>query len=166
MSENSDKQRSEADAELEREIRKGRKFTLSEAIGRMAGPGAMKGVSPVTRKDQAAVEIENWLELHFPAGEGELQVVLLRGVKGSALLLDNYEHPLDVLASYCQRILSSDYLLQELVRQADIEWGQVRGERPFFEIEGSPPHPDDPYTFASVCKTLAGLIEQLTARDG
>ncbi len=32
----------DADAELEREIRNARKFTLAEAIGRMAGPGAMK----------------------------------------------------------------------------------------------------------------------------
>ena len=47
MSDNQDTQRSEADAELEREIRKGRKFTLAEAIGRLAGPGAMKGESPV-----------------------------------------------------------------------------------------------------------------------
>jgi hypothetical protein len=37
MSDNSDRQRSDADAELEREIRKGRKFTLAEAIGRLAG---------------------------------------------------------------------------------------------------------------------------------
>ena len=41
MSNNQDTQRSEADAELEREILKGRKFTLAEAIGRLAGPGAM-----------------------------------------------------------------------------------------------------------------------------
>jgi hypothetical protein len=33
----------EADANLQREIRAGRKFTLSEAIGRSAGPGMMKG---------------------------------------------------------------------------------------------------------------------------
>ena len=49
MSNNQDTQRSEADAELEREILKERKFTLAEAIGRLAGPGAMKGESPVAR---------------------------------------------------------------------------------------------------------------------
>ena len=49
-------QRSHADAELEREIREGRKFTLEEAIGRLAGPGAMKGESPVARMQQAEVE--------------------------------------------------------------------------------------------------------------
>ena len=45
MSDQQDKQRSESDAELEREIRQEHKFTLAEAIGRMAGPGAMKAES-------------------------------------------------------------------------------------------------------------------------
>jgi hypothetical protein len=165
MSDNEHTQRSEADAELEREIRKGRKFTLEEAIGRMAGPGAMKGVSPVTRMQQAAVEIEDWLRHHMSAGNDELQVVLLRSVKGSELLLNNFDQPLVVLAGFCQQVLDSHDLLQELVREADVEWGQVQGERPYFEREGAPPDPNDPYTFESVRKTLAGLIEQLGAGD-
>jgi hypothetical protein len=165
VSDNKDRQRPEADAELEREIRKGRKLTLAEAIGRLAGPGAMKGESPVARMQQAEVEIEDWLRQHLPAAHGELQTVLLRGIKGSELFLDNYERPLSVLAAICQRILDSDYLLQELVRQADVEWGQVHGEKPYFEKEGEPPHPDDPYVHESVRKTLAGLIEQLAPGD-
>ena len=165
MSDEQKKQRSEADADLAREIRKERKFTLAEAIGRMAGPGAMKGVSPVTRKQQAAVEIENWLRKHMPPGVGELRVVMLRRIKESELMVNNYEQPLFVLAACCQRVLDSDYLLKELVREADVEWGQVLGERPYFEQEGVPPHPDDPYTFESVRKTLVGLIEQLAPGD-
>ena len=165
MSDNKDKQRSEADAQLEREIRKGRKFTLSEAIGRLAGPGAMKGVSPVTRKQQAAVEIEKWLRHHLPTADGELQVVLLRQVKGSELLLNNYDQPLVALAAYCQQVLASDHLLKEIVREADVEWGRVFGERPYLDEEGSPPHPDDPYTFESVRGVLSGLIEQLAAEE-
>ena len=165
MSDNNDKQRSEADAELEREIRKGRKFTLAEAIGRMAGPGAMKGVSPVTRKEQAGIEIENWLRYHMSASEGELQVVLLRRIRGSELLLHNFEQPLSVLCTYCQQVLDSDRLLRELVREADVEWGRVQGERPYFEKEGSPPSPDDPYTCDSVRKTLCSLVPQLRAED-
>lgn len=50
MSDQKNNNSSPTDAELQREIRAGRKFTLSEAIGRMAGPGAMKGVSPISRK--------------------------------------------------------------------------------------------------------------------
>src|SRR6516164_11025897 len=108
MSDNKDTQRSEADAELEREIRKGRKFTLEEAIGRLAGPGAMKGESPVARMQQAEVEIESWLRSHLADTGGALQVALHRQVKGSELLLKNFEQPLIVLAEYSQRVLNSD----------------------------------------------------------
>jgi hypothetical protein len=165
MSDNDDKQRSNADAELEREIRKGRKFTLTEAIARLAGPGAMKGVSPVSRMQQAGVEIENWLRHHMPAGNAELEVALLRHVNGSELLLNNYDQPLVVLAVCCQQVLDSDYRLKELVREADVEWGRVYGERPHFEKEDSSPHPDDPYTFESVRKTLCSLVDQLYGED-
>jgi hypothetical protein len=156
-------QRSEADDELEREILKGRKFTLAEAIGRLAGPGAMKGVSPIARKQQAEVEIETWLRTHVTGAEGTLQVVLLRRIRESELLLNNYDQPLVVLAGYCQRVLDSDHLLKELVRDADIEWGCVFGERPYFEREGSPPHPDDPCTMESLRDALSGIIKQLAA---
>src|SRR5271165_3028973 len=146
MSDNQDTQVSESDAELEREIRKERKFTLAEAIGRLAGPGAMKGESPVTRLQQAEAQIESWLRSHLADAGGVLRVVLYRHVKGSELLLNNFDQPLVVLASYCLRILDSGYLLEELVRDADVEWGRVVGERPYFEKEGSAHNPDDPYT--------------------
>ena len=162
---NQDKPRSEADAELEREIRRERKFTLAEAIGRLAGPGAFKGESPIPRMQQAEFEIESLLKGHLADSGGTLQVVLHRNVKGSDLLLHNFDQPLVVLAGYCQRVLDSDYLLEELVRDADAEWGRVMGERPFFEKEGSPPHPDDPYTIESVRNALTGLLTQLAARE-
>jgi len=161
MSDAQETQRSDADAELEREIRKERKFTLAEAIGRMAGPGAMKGESPIALMQQAGVEIENWLRLHLADAGGALQVALLRGVKESELLLNNFDQPLIVLENYCQRVLSSDYLLEQLVRDADTEWGRVFGERPYFDKQGSPPHPDDPYTIDSVRSTLSALLQQL-----
>jgi hypothetical protein len=166
MCDNPDRRRSEADTELEREIRKGRKFTLAEAIGRLAGPGAMKGESPVARLQQAEVEIASWLRSHMSDAGGALQVVLHRDVKGSELLLDNFDQPLVVLAGYCQHVLDSDYLLGELVREADIEWGRVMGERPYFEKEGSPRHPDDPYTVESVRLALSGLLVQLASGEG
>jgi hypothetical protein len=166
MSDNKDTQRSEADAELEREIRKGRKFTPAEAIGRLAGPGAMKGESPVARMQQAEIEIASWLRSHLPDAGGALQVVLYRDVKGSELLLNNFDQPLVVLAGYCQRVLDSDYLLEGLVRDADVEWGRLMGERPYFEKEGTPRHPDDPYTVESVRNALSGLLRQLAVGKG
>src|SRR5262249_39733776 len=166
MSDDQEAQRSDADSEIEREIRKGRKFTLAEAIGRLAGPGAMKGESPIARLQQAENEIETWLSRHLADAGGVLKVVLLRGVKGSELLLNNFDQPLIVLGSYCQRILGSDYRLKELVREADIEWGRVFGERPYFEKEGSPPNPEDPYTVESVRNALSGLLGQLALGEG
>jgi hypothetical protein len=157
------KQKSDADAALEREIREGRKFTLEEAIGRLAGPGGMKGESPIARMQQAELEIEEWLRSHLADAGGVLAVVLHRAVKGSDLLLNNYEQPLVVLASCCQRALGSESLLQEIVRAADTEWGRMMGERPYFNKPGSPSHPDDPYTIESVRRNLADLLNQLSA---
>jgi hypothetical protein len=149
---------SDADADLEREIRKERKFSLADAIGRLAGPGMMKGVSPVARKQQSEMEIEAYLERHLIDAAAILPAVLLRRVKGSELLLNNFDQPLFVLASYIQRVLDSEYLLKELVREADIEWGRTLGERPYFEKDGCPPHPDDPYTIESVRVILSRLM--------
>ncbi len=164
MDENKDAQRSEADAELEREIRKERKFTLEEAIGRLIGPGVMKGASPITRLQQAEIEIGDWLRTHLTDPGGALEVVLHRRVKESELLLNNFDQPLVVLAAYCQRVLDSGFLLKDVVRDADVEWGRVMGERPHLEKEGAPSHPDDPYTVESVRSTLSGVLTQLARK--
>lgn len=150
-----------SDSQLEREVREGRKFTLAEAIGRLAGPGAMKGASPTTGKQQAEAVIEHFLERHLDSPAGALSAVLLRQVKECDLLLGNLDQPLVALASYVQRILESEYLLQELVRASDCEWGRVYGERPYFEKPGCPPHHDDPYTTESVRSSLSNLIAEL-----
>jgi len=161
MSDNQKSRRSEADAQLEREIRSERKFTLEEAIGRLAGPGALKGESPIARKTQAAVEIETWLGRHLTDAAGALHVVLFRRVRESELLLKNYEQPLVVLAAYCQQVLDSEYSLRELVRESDAECARILCERPCFDQEGSPPHPDDCYTVESVRSDLSDLVKRL-----
>jgi hypothetical protein len=165
MSDDHPKPSTEADAELQREIRADRKFTLSEAIGRLAGPGMMKGVSPVTRKEQAAAEIQEYLGRHLTDAGGVLSGVLLRRVAESDLLLHDFDHPLAVLAGYVRRVLDSEYGLKELVREADVEWGRVFGERPRFERDGCPPAPDDPYTLESVHAALTRLAGELAAGE-
>lgn len=152
------------DAELVRQIREGRKFTLADAIGRLAGPGAMKGVSPATGKQQAEAQIEKFLERHLSCPAGALSAVLFRQVRESEVLLSNLDQPLVALACHVQRILESDYSLQDLVRQADCEWGRIYGERPYFEKPGAEPHEDDPYTAASVRSSLVQLLEELDAQ--
>ena len=92
--------------------------------------------------------------------------MLFRHVKGSELLLNNFDQPRVVLAGCIQQVLNSDYVLKELVREADIEWGREQGERPHFEREGAPTHPEDPYTFESIRTTLSQLAEGLARGDG
>ena len=114
VSDDKDKQRSEADAALEWDILKRRKFSLEEAIGRLAGPGAMKGESPITRLQQAETKISSLLNNRLMGAGGALEVVLHRNVTQSELLLNNLDQPLIVVAAYCKRVLDSDYLLKEL----------------------------------------------------
>ena len=166
MSDDKLKRRAEQDAELEREVRKERQFSLSEAIGRLAGPGSMKGESPVTRTRQAEATIQDYLRSGMGGGCGCLSVVLSRHVLGSELLLGNLDRPLVVLAGYVQRVLGSEYQLKELVRETDFEWGRVYGERPYFDRDGCSPHPDDPYTVESVRGTLSHLFEKLSETIG
>jgi hypothetical protein len=159
-------QRAEFESELEREIREGRKFNPKDALARMAGPGAMKGASPVSRPQQAETEIGTWLRVHVTDTAGALHALLQRQLKGSELLLDNLDDPLAALAGYCERVLASDYLLKELVREADVEWGRRTDERPHFDREGSAPHASDPYTVESVRGTLQDVLKQLDAPKG
>ena len=159
----SDNDRSKPDSDLEREIRQGRKFDPKEALARMAGPGAMKGASPVSVVQQAEIEIGTWLRSNLTDPAGALAVVLHRSLKGSEPLLGNIDQPLLALLGYCQDLLASDFQLTELVREADVEWGRKMDELPRFDREGTASDPADAYTAASVRKALAEVVRQLAA---
>ena len=150
------------ESEIEREIRQARKFNPQEALAKMAGPGAMKGASPVSPVRQAEVEIGAWLKGHVADTHGALQLLLHRNVKGSPLLLENVEQPLMALRALCREILDSDYRLAELVREADVEWARSVDERPHFERHGAQPNPDDPYTVEGVRKVLTEILSKLS----
>ena len=156
----------DADSEIEREIRQGRKISAKDVMARLAGPGAMKGASPVSPVQQAETEIGNWLAGNLDDDCGALRAVVHRQLKGSEALLDNLDQPLTALAAYCRRIVASRNLLIEIVREADVEWGRSMGERPFFEREGTPPDPEDPYTFASVRQALEDALQKLPGPVG
>jgi len=150
------------DADIEREVRSGRKFSLAEAIGRLGGGGLLKGASPVTRKRQAELEIEGYFDRHLIDSERALKIVLLRRVRDSELLFKmGYDQPLTALALFCGRILDSEERLRDFVRDVDAEWGRINRERPHFQKGDRPPHPEDPYTFSSVRTKLTGLVAKL-----
>ena len=157
-------EQAEPDTGLEDEVRRARKFSPEEAMARLAGPGAMAGASPVSPVQQAETEIVNWLRSHV-SGSSELQEVVRRRLEGSDLLLDNIEQPLLALAGFCERVLASDFRLEELVREADIEWGRRMDEPPRFERRGAPEQPGDPYTLRSVRELLESMLKELPAAD-
>ena len=137
------RRQSEADADLEREIRLGRTFNARNLMAHVAGPGAMKGASPVSAVQQAETEIGTWLGNNLEDIDGALKVVLRRQLNGSALLLTNLEQPLIALAQYCRSLLAADYLLKDVVSQADVEWGRAMDERPYFCLLYTSPSPRD-----------------------
>lgn len=155
--------RTEADNDIEREIRQGRKISAKDVMARLAGPGAMKGASPVSPVQQAENEIGNWLADNLEDGCGALRAVVHRQLRGSEQLLENLEKPLVVLAAYCGRVVASENMLREIVREADVEWGRTMDERPHFERDGAAPDPDDPYTIEGVRKALADALQKLPA---
>lgn len=164
MSEDPDTKSADSNEEIEREIRANRKFSLSEAIGQLAGGDFMKGGTPVSPVRQAELEVEEYLRRHLVDSGGVLRRVLLRRLAES-LLTSNYDQPLAALAEYVPRVLSSEHLLEEFVREADAEWGRVHDERPFFQEPSGSPHPDDPYTLDSVRLALVQLREKLASGE-
>src|SRR6187401_748466 len=110
MNDEREDQQSETDSEIEREIRQGRKLTARDLMARLAGPGAMKGASPVSPVQQAETEIGSWLGDNLDDLDGALKAVLQRHLNGSAMLLANLEQPLVALAQYCRSLLAADYL--------------------------------------------------------
>ena len=164
MSEKPNKSSDDTNEALEREIRKRRKFSLNEAIGQLAGGDFMKGGTPVSRKRQAELAIEDYLRRHLVDAGGVLRRVLLRHL-GEGLIKRDYTEPLAVMSEYIPTVLASEHLLEEFVRQADVEWGRVQDERPHFQTPGNAPHPDDPYTVASVRLALSQLLERLASAE-
>lgn len=146
-----------SDADVQREIRAGRAFSLEEAIARLAGPGTMKGASPLAGRREAEAAITACVRRHLPDTAGALAQVLIRIATGSEVLEADPHRPATALAAVVDRHLGNDELLRELVRDADQEWGRMMDERPYFEREGVAAHPDDPYTAASVRAALAAL---------
>ena len=162
MGEDQESKSADRDAAIEREARMHRRFSLNDAIGQLAGGEFTKGGTPITRKRQAELELDEYLRRHLIDSGGVLKSVLSRHL-GEPLLKRDYGRPLAVLQEYVQRVLASTPFLEEFVREADAEWGRVHEERPYFQVSGRPPHRDDPYTVDSVRVALLQLQESLAS---
>lgn len=147
---------------LQQDILSDRKYSLAEAIGREGG-NFLKGESPVPKLVQVTTEVNLFIDNNLPDSSGALQSVLKRWVKSDPLLSQHLESPLKGLDKILEKILTQQGLFYEMVREADVKWGQMYQERPYFQKPGDPPHPDDEYTHESVKEKLSLLRERITS---
>ncbi|MGB3401758.1 MAG: hypothetical protein WBA77_03635 [Microcoleaceae cyanobacterium] len=144
--------------QIQCEIYQGREFTLADLIAREGGT-FMKGESPIPRLVQVETEINTFISQNLPDVSGALQAVLRRWVsEDTARVSQHLDDPLQALLGLLESILDNPPILYELVRQVDMLWGEMNGERPYFQQPGQPPHPDDEYTHESVKQQLTELV--------
>lgn len=148
----------DADQALEREIRKQQSFSLATAIAQ-EGSDFFKGESLVPPLVQVKNELIVFIRNHLQDPSGALQAVLLDLIQTDNVVCSRYfGAPMLALAELLQSLITQDVYFRDFVRQVDMRWGQMYGERPHFEIPGQPPHPDDEYTMASVRSQLEELL--------
>ena len=156
--------RDSEDLLLQQDILDSRPFSLAEAIGREGGT-FLKGESTVPKLVQVITAINTFIARHLRDPEAALQTILHQWVNGDPRVSQYKETPLVALEQILQSIITNPHLLYELVRQVDIKWGQMYGERPYFQQPGQPPHPDDKYTHQSVRQDLIDLQAKLRSHQ-
>ena len=155
------KEKDPSDDEMQREMLAQQKFTMAGAINR-AGAGLMKGESPFSPQDQTISILTQWIDQQISDPSGALKSVLCRQVRSNELLLARHQqNPLHALREMVDKILASNYSIQEFVRQIDVRWGELNQERPLFQVAGQSPDPADEYTYESVRVKLVLLLEKL-----
>lgn len=152
--------RDSEDLLLQQDILDSRPFSLAEAIGREGGT-FLKGESTVPKLVQVITAINTFIDRNLKDPDAALQAILHQWVNGDPRVSQYKETPLVALEEILQSIITNPHLLYELVRQVDIKWGQMYGERPYFQQPGQPPHPDDKYTHQSVRQDLIDLQTKL-----
>ncbi|BAC91287.1 hypothetical protein [Gloeobacter violaceus] len=149
--------------EIEKEILQGQKSSLAAAIAREGG-SFFKGESIVPKLVQATIEINLFIDAHVCDSSGALKAALLNLVEMEKTQVSRHMgSPLTALQEMLEAIIGNQQLLYDLVRQVDIKWGQIYGERPHFQQPGHAPHLDDEYTHESVRKQLLDLLDKVIA---
>ncbi|ESA32545.1 hypothetical protein N836_24840 [Leptolyngbya sp. Heron Island J] len=147
--------------DLQRDIRAGRKFSLSEAIGREGGSFLKGSQAMVPRPLRALAVINGFIDRHLDDTNGALQPCLKRWIKTDVRVGKYLDEPLLALRSLMTDIVQQPQVLYEFARQVAVEWGQMNGERPYFQKPGAEPHPEVAYSHQRIQEILAALLEQL-----
>lgn len=149
--------------EIRKEILAGRQFSLAEVIGREGG-SFLKGESPVPKLLQAKAEINLFIDRNLADSSGALKAVLQTLVASDEAYVSRHlNSPLKALREFLEMLIHNPQLLYEFVKQVDVQWGQLFGERPYFQEPGQTPHPGDEYTHESVHQQLVELLDRLNS---
>ncbi|MEM9809159.1 MAG: hypothetical protein AAF959_28225 [Cyanobacteria bacterium P01_D01_bin.56] len=147
-------------SDLQREIRSGRKFSLSEAIGR-EGSSFLKGSqAAVPRPLRALAVIHQWIDQNLIDPNGVLTHCLKQWVKDDVRLGQYLDAPLLALRVIVSDMLMKPGILYEFSRQVAIEWGHINGERPYFQQPNTAAHPKVVYSHQCVRDLLTEFIRQ------
>lgn len=139
----------------------GRQFSLADVIGREGG-SFLKGESPIPRLLQAKAEVNLYIDRHLTDSSGALKAVLQTLITTDEICISQQlDSPLVALREHLELLVDNPELLYEFVKQVDVKWGQLFGERPYFQQPGQPPHPEDEYTHESVHRQLVELLQGL-----
>ncbi|MEM1251053.1 MAG: hypothetical protein AAGI69_01375 [Cyanobacteria bacterium P01_H01_bin.21] len=150
-------------SDLQREIKAGRKFSLSEAIGREGGSFLKGSQEMVPRPLRALAAINHLIDQHLNDPNGALQPCLKRWVKTDMRVGKYLDEPQVALELIATDIVQQPQVLYEFTRQVAVEWGQMNGERPHFQKPGAAPHPDAAYSHSGIQTILTELLSQLLA---
>lgn len=144
--------------DLQQDILAGRTFSIAEVIGR-EGASFMKGESPIPRVVQVRTQLSLFIQQHLPDISGIVQAILVAWVKSDDARVSRYlDSPLIALQEIVENITTDADTLYEFVRQVDCKWGEMNGERPYFQKPGQEPHPDDEFTHESVQTQLSQFL--------
>jgi len=146
------------DRQIEQEARQHLRATLAAALAGRDGGGHLRGASPTPVLTRALLEIDQWLREELTDSAGSLRTVILRRLEALPELLEaGLGRPADTVAVWLERMLARPGAMTDLVREADMVWGEQYAERPRFERAGNDPAADDPYTLAGVMRLLTAL---------
>ena len=149
--------------DLQRRIRAERKFSLGEAIGREGGSFLKGSQAMVPRPLRALATINGLIDRYLNDTDGALQLCLKRWVKIDGRIGQFLDEPLVALQLIVTDIVEQPQVLCEFSRQVAVEWGQLNGERPYFQKLGEDAHPEAAYSHDSIRGVLAVLVARLPA---
>ncbi len=146
-----------------RELR-GRPFTLADAIGK-AGAGLLKGDAAVPRPLRARALLDGFVDSHLVDGPGALRIVLKQVVREDLRVSRSFDVPMVAFEGILREVVAEPEVLYELARRVAVVWGELYGERPYFQVPGGEAHPDAEYCHGSVREALAGLVCRVRVRS-